>query len=170
MIARLILNSPFLAMPQGPVAAGLGAALGASFPFLSTDSRVNEWYAKSLHQDHKGRWQFNTAFKPIDGFRAYFGWIRAVVLAQKRIEAGLALTQPVLVMHSDRSRNYKAWSEALHRADLVLKVDDIRRLGPKLGPGVVMKEIPDGKHDLTLSDDTPRELCLQAMLEWAARP
>jgi alpha-beta hydrolase superfamily lysophospholipase len=170
LITRLIFNSPFLAMPQGPIAAGIGAALGAAFPFWDTDNRVNEWYAKSLHKDYKGRWTFNTALKPIAGFRAYYGWIRAVVLAQKRIEAGLQLTQPVLVMHSDKSRDDKTWSAALHRADLVLKVDDIKRLGPRLGPGVVMKEIPDGKHDLTLSEDTPRELCLQAMLEWAGRP
>ena len=47
------------------------------------------------------------------------------------------------------------------------QVDDIKRLGPCLGPGVAMKEIPDGKHDLTLSCSTPRELCLETMVEWA---
>jgi alpha-beta hydrolase superfamily lysophospholipase len=169
LIARLIFNSPFLALPQGPAHAAFGATIGRLWPFWDTSNRVNEWYAKSLHKDHKGRWTFNTALKPIDGFPAYFGWIRAVVLAQRRIEAGLGLTQPVLVMHSDKSRDDKHWSEALHRADLVLKVDDIRRLGPQLGPGVVMKEIPDGKHDLTLSEDVPRELCLKAMVEWAGQ-
>lgn len=169
LISRLIFNSPFLALPQGPAHAAFGALIGKLWPFRDTDNRVNKWYAPSLHVNHKGTWTFNPAFKPIEGFRAYFGWIRAVVLAQQRIEAGLGLTQPVLVMHSDKSRDDKEWSDALHRADLVLKVDDIKRLGPQLGPGVVMKEIPDGKHDLTLSEDTPRELCLQAMVEWAGR-
>ena len=72
-------------------------------------------------------------------------------------------------MHSDKSADDKEWSEKLHRADLVLNVEDIKKLAPQLGPGVVMKEIPDGKHDLTLSLDTPRELCLETMVEWAGK-
>jgi alpha-beta hydrolase superfamily lysophospholipase len=169
MIARVIFNSPFLAIPQGPVSAAIGAWIGKLWPFRDTDNHINEWYAKSLHKDYKGEWNFNTAFKPIEGFRVYFGWIRAVVLAQKRIEDGLGLEQPVLVMHSDKSANDKDWSEKLHRADLVLKVKDIERLGPRLGSRVVMKVIPDGKHDLTLSLEAPRELCLKTMVEWAGR-
>jgi len=168
-ITRLIFNSPFLAIPQGRVSAAVGAWIGKRWPFTDTDSRINEWYAKSLHKKYKGEWDFNTAFKPIDGFRAYYGWIRAVVLAQKRIEDGLRLEQPVLVMHSDKSANDKEWSDTLHRADLVLKVKDIERLGPRLGPRAVMTVIPDGKHDLTLSLATPRELCLKTMVEWAGK-
>jgi len=169
MIARIIFNSPFLAVPQGPASAAIGAWIGKLWPFRDTDNHINEWYAKSLHKDYKGEWNFNTAFKPIEGFRVYFGWLRAVVLAQKRIEDGLGLAQPVLVMHSDKSANDKEWSETLHRADLVLKVKDIERLGPRLGSQVVMTVIPDGKHDLTLSLEAPRELCLKTMVEWAGR-
>jgi alpha-beta hydrolase superfamily lysophospholipase len=169
-ITRIIFNSPFLAIPQGAVHAAIGAWIGKRWPFKDTDNRINEWYAKSLHKDYKGEWDFNTAFKPIKGFRAYYGWVRAVVLAQKRIEDGLDLLQPVLVMHSDKSADDTTqWSDALHRADLVLKVKDIKRLGPRLGPRVVMAEIPDGKHDLTLSLNTPRELCLTTMVEWAGK-
>jgi alpha-beta hydrolase superfamily lysophospholipase len=166
-IARIIFNSPFLAMPRP--GAGILAWLGQWWPFKETDNRINKWYVPSLHQDYKGEWKFNLAFKPIRGFPAYYGWIRAVVLAQKRIEDGLGLEQPVLVMHSDKSADDKEWSEKLHRADLVLEVKDIKRLGPCLGPRVVMKEIPDGKHDLTLSCDTPRQQCLTAMVEWAGK-
>lgn len=168
-IARIVFNSPFLAVPQGPLHAAFGAVMGKWRPFGDTDNRINEWYPKSLHRDFKGEWAFNTTLKPIEGFRAYYGWVRAVVLAQRRIEAGLGLTQPVLVMHSDKSANDKTWSEALHRADLVLNVADIRRLGPRLGPHVVMKEIADGRHDLTLSQAEPRERCVQAMVEWAGK-
>jgi alpha-beta hydrolase superfamily lysophospholipase len=166
-ITRIIFNSPFLAMPHS--GAGVLAWLGQWWPFRDTDNRINKWYAKSLHKDYEGEWTFNTAFKPIEGFRAYYGWIRAVVRAQKRIEDGLGLEQPVLVMHSDKSADDEEWSEKLHRADLVLKVKDIRRLGPCLGSRVVMKEIPDGKHDLTLSCEAPRERCLKAMVEWAGK-
>ncbi len=69
------------------------------------------------------------------------------MIAQKRIKDGLDLTQPVLVLHSDTSADDKEWSEKLHRADLVLRVSDIKQLAPNLGPRVEVKEIKDGKHD-----------------------
>ena len=165
-ITRLIFNSPFLEIPHG--GAGVPAWLGQWLRFQDTDNRINKWYAKSLHEDYEGEWKFNTAFKPIQGFRAYYGWIRAVVLAQKRIKKGLGLTHPVLVLHSDKSADDEEWSEKLHRADLVLRVNDIKKLAPRLGTRVVLKEIEDGKHDLTLSLEKPRELCLEAMVEWAS--
>lgn len=166
-ITRIIFNSPFLEIPHrgGGVLAWLGR--WRWLRFQDTDNRINEWYAKSLHEDYEGEWKFNTAFKPIEGFRAYYGWIRAVVLAQKRIKAGLGLRHPVLVLHSDKSANDKEWSDKLHRADLVLRVNDIKTLAPRLGTRVVLKAIEDGKHDLTLSLEKPRELCLEAMVEWA---
>ena len=166
-ITRIIFNSPFLKIPRS--GAGILAWLGKRWPFHDTDNRINKWYVQSLHTGCKGEWDFNLAFKPLEGFRAYYGWIRAVVLAQKRIEDGLGLEQPVLVMHSDKSADDQEWSEKLHRADLVLKVEDIKKLGPRLGPRVEMKEIPDGKHDLTLSCKTPRELCLETMVAWAGK-
>jgi alpha-beta hydrolase superfamily lysophospholipase len=165
LITRLIFNSPFLEMPDS--GAEVLAWLGQWLPFQDTANRINEWYAKSLHEDYEGDWKFNTAFKPIQGFRAYYGWIRAVVLAQKRIKKGLGLTCPILVLHSDKSADDEAWSEKLHRADLVLRVKDIKELAPRLGTRVVLKEIQDGKHDLTLSLEKPRESCLKAMVEWA---
>jgi alpha-beta hydrolase superfamily lysophospholipase len=164
-ITRLIFNSPFLEIPRS--GAGALAWLGQWLRFQETDNRINEWYAKSLHKAYKGEWDFNPAFKPIQGFPAYYGWIRAVVLAQNRIKDGLGLTHPVLVLHSDKSADDKEWSEKLHRADLVLRVTDIKKFAPRLGTRVVRKEIEDGKHDLTLSLEKPRELCLKAMVEWA---
>jgi len=168
-ITRIIFNSPFLAFPHCAVSVAIAAGIGRLCPFGATDNRINKWYAPSLHIRYKGDWDFITAFKPIKGFRAYYGWIRAVVLAQKRIEAGLDLRQPVLVMHSDKSRNDKEWSDELHRADLVLNVKDIKKLAPRLGHRVAMNEIPDGRHDLTLSQERPRQVCLETMVEWAGK-
>jgi alpha-beta hydrolase superfamily lysophospholipase len=109
---------------------------------------------------------FNTAWKPIDGFAAFYGWIRAVVRVQDRIKKGLDLAQPVLVMHSDKSEKGETWSDEFHYADLVLDVEDIKRLGPRLGKRAVLAEIPRAKHDLTLSRKEARTLCLQRMIDW----
>ena len=75
-ITRIIFNSPFLKIPRG--GAGILAWLGKRWPFHETDNRINKWYVQSLHKDYKGEWEFNLAFKPLEGFRAYYGWIRAV--------------------------------------------------------------------------------------------
>jgi len=58
------------------------------------------------------------------------------------------------------------WNEEFHKADLVVKVDDIKRIAPALGPRVVLEEVRDGKHDLTLSEDAARERCLQLLVDW----
>jgi alpha-beta hydrolase superfamily lysophospholipase len=171
-VGRLILNSPFLELPQGNAIAHLGAFLGWPFPFARLKNPVSPWYAKSLHvngedcKDCKGEWRFNTSWKPLIGFDAFYGWIRAVVRVQDRIKKGLNLEQPVLVLHSDRSETGKTWSETFHRADLVLDVEHIRRLSPKLGTRTEIREIAGGKHDLVLSREDARTECLRIMLEW----
>ncbi len=175
-VAKLIFNSPFLEFPQGRAAAHLAAIVGGLFPFQRREKPVNPWYAKSLHvksndcSDCKGEWHFNKSWKPIEGFDAFFGWIRAVVHVQDRIRDGLNLEQPVLVMHSDKSLKGDTWSEAFHRADLVLDVEDIKRLSPNLGKRVEIREIAGGKHDLVLSQEDARTKCLDVMLEWIGRP
>jgi alpha-beta hydrolase superfamily lysophospholipase len=169
-VTRLILNSPFLEFPQGSTLSHLGAFWGSLFPFGRITEPFSGWYAKSLHADFKGEWRFNTRWKPIEGFDAFFGWIRAVVRVQDWIKDEPRLGQPVLVMHSDRSERGRTWSETFHRADLVLDVNDIKRLGPKIGSRVEIREIAGGKHDLVLSCADARTRCLDAMLEWLGQP
>ena len=168
-VARLILNSPFLEVPQGTALSHVGALLGLLLPFGRIKEPVNPWYGKSLHADFNGEWRFNKTYKPIEGFEAFYGWLRAVVRVQDRIKKGLNLEQPVLVMHSDKSEKGKTWSDKFHRADLVLDVEDIKRLAPRLGTRTEIQEIAGGKHDLVLSCEDARTQCLRVMLEWVAK-
>ena len=55
-VTSLILNSPFLEVPQGSALAHIVAFLGGLFPFGRINEPVNPWYAKSLHADYKGEW------------------------------------------------------------------------------------------------------------------
>jgi alpha-beta hydrolase superfamily lysophospholipase len=167
-VARLILNSPFLDFREPRFETRSAAALGKVFPFWPRHNAVNRWYGRSLHISDRGEWSFNPAYKPLDGFPAYFGWIRAIAAAHDRVAAGLALPQPVLVLHSDRSAGGDQWSEEFRRADLILDVDDMRRLGPHLGVNVAMKEIAGGVHDLVLSQQPARDAAIAAMLDFAS--
>ena len=165
-LTRMILNSPFLEMPKGSALGHVAAFIGWLNPFGPIRNPVNRWYGQSIHADYKGEWRFNTTWKPVERSVAYYGWVRAVVLVQDRIKKGLNLEVPILVLHSDRSLKGDSWSDRFHHADLVLDVEHIKQLAPRLGSRVLVKEIPGGKHDLTLSRQEPREQCLRTMLEW----
>jgi alpha-beta hydrolase superfamily lysophospholipase len=52
---------------------------------------------------------------------------------------------------------------------LILNVEHIKQFAPRLGRQVVLREIPGGKHDLTLSRQEPRELCLRVIGDWLSR-
>jgi len=169
-VTRLIFNSPFLEVPQGSALAHIAALWGAVVPFGRIREPVTPWYAKSLHSDFRGEWRFNTALKPIDGFDAFYGWLRAVVRVQDRIKKGLGLEQPVLVLHADRSAKGREWSDTFHHADLVLDVTEIRRLAPRLGTRTQIQAIVGGKHDLVLSRTDARAECLRVMVEWSTAP
>ena len=164
VISKLILNSPFLDFKESRFRTAPAAVVGAIQPFLKQSDVINRWYGPSLHVDRHGEWRFNLAWKPIGGFDVYFGWILAIANAHKRLRDGLGLTIPVLVLRSDRSLGEPpAWRDELHYADLILDVNDMARLAPKLGSDVTVTVVAHGKHDLTLSVPAVRGDALAAM-------
>ena len=165
-VSRIILNSPFLDFKEPAAQTRLAAWIGGFLPFAKKGNPVNRWYGKSLHVSGKGEWTFNTALKPLDGFPAYYGWVRAVVEAHDRVRAGLHLSQPVLVLHSDRSLDGSTWKEEFHRADLILDVEDIKSLSSRLGPRVDRREIAGAKHDVMLSQADVLPNAVVAIFDW----
>lgn len=158
-VKALWLNSPFLAFNapfvRRPLLA-LGAWLGGPFPFLNDPRPVSPVYPKSLHKDYVGEWEFSLFLKPLEGFPAYYGWLRAIREAQARVRAGLAVRCPVLSMHSNE-------------ADIVLNWRHIARLSPRLGKDVTVLAFPGGLHDLVLSKQDIRENVFHALFAWLAR-
>lgn len=168
-IKALFLNSPFFAfyLPWHQVLpARLFALLGRWRPWLVANSSVSPFYAHSLHRNHYGEWEFNLQWKPLEGFPTYAGWMRAVMRGQRRLQAGLAITSPVLIMHSTRSLLLPRWDERLRRADAVLNVTHMRRYGPGLGPRVTLIAIEGGMHDLTLSAAPVRARVFEELFAW----
>ena len=171
-VDAVLLNSPFLDMNLPawqerllePVLAGVGRFLkDVQLPGLST------LYGDSIHSSRNGEWDFDLAWKPLEGFPARAGWFRAIHRAQGEVQRGLHIQQPVLLLHSDHSIRPTEWSDELRRADIVLDVDDMRRLGPGLGRQVELSEVPDGMHDLVLSAPAPRSLTFALMDDWLQR-
>ncbi|MDD2881675.1 MAG: alpha/beta hydrolase [Rhodoferax sp.] len=165
----LFLNSPFLDMNlpawQERLLEPLLSAVGAVVPGLRLPADPG-LYGESLHITHHGAWRYNTDWKPIYGFPVYAGWLRAIHRAHAEVTQGLAIQCPVLVLHAARSAWLKQWHVDATCTDIVLDVADIARLSPGLGPQVTVQAIPDGIHDLTLSQLEPRQHAFQALLRW----
>ncbi|GAB4428804.1 MAG: alpha/beta hydrolase [Chloroflexi bacterium OHK40] len=171
-VHALFLNSPFfdLNITRAQRAqAAVVTRLGARIPRLPLGGGLSPLYAQSVHRDYHGEWEFNTAWKPINGFQAYAGWLRAIVEGQRRLQAGLAIDKPVLILHSARSVRATSWSDDLLRGDAVLDVAHMRRYGPGLGRDVTLVAIEGGLHDLVLSPRPVRERVFQELFAWLER-
>ncbi|MGH8745789.1 MAG: hypothetical protein ACREUK_04785, partial [Burkholderiales bacterium] len=158
-LRALWLNSPFFEFnvpPSARLPLRLAIALGRVWPFLSNPRALKPTYARSLHRDLGGEWDYDFRLKPADGFPAYFGWTAAVADAHAKVHAGLALTLPVLSMHSDA-------------ADIVLDWRDVARWSRALGPQVSVLAFPGGLHDLVLSRAPVREEVFRQLFSLAQR-
>jgi alpha-beta hydrolase superfamily lysophospholipase len=171
-VDAIFLNSPFLDMNlpawQESVLEPVLAAIGGVLPNIALPS-LNSLYGDSIHESAKGSWAFDLAWKPLAGFPATTGWFRAIHDAQGEVADGLDITAPVLVLHAWTSLTPKVWSEDIRHADIVLDVDDIARLSLGLGPRVEVHAVPDGIHDLVLSEPGPRAAAFERVRDWLSR-
>ena len=158
-IAALWLNSPFFDFnirDADRFKLGLAAAAGMLFPFLRDPKGLPRDYARSLHREYGGEWDFDLRLKPLDGFPLYFGWIGSILAAHAKIHAGLSIRCPVLAMHSDD-------------ADIVLRWRDIAKWSPRFGKDVEVEQFPGALHDLVLSKLPVREAVFSALFAWLTR-
>ena len=170
------LNSPFLHFNDRDLSAfraRIVTFVGRFAPHGAGKSTVPTWYARALLRpsgacpECHGRWEFDLRLKPIEGFRVFFGWVRAILNAQELVRRG-GIVQPILVLHSARSNagTEPDWHDEYRRTDLVLDVEDIKREAPKLGPHVTIQSIEGGVHDLVLSDPDAQARVFGAVSAW----
>lgn len=158
-VRALWLNSPFFefnATGSRLFKLKIAKALGKFFPYLNNPRAVLPAYVRSLHENWDGEWQFDLALKPLLGFPAYFGWVKAIFEAQAKVHAGLSLDCPVLSMHSDE-------------ADIVLDWKQVSRWSHSLGNDVSVLQFPGGLHDLVLSRAEIRDSVFNQLFAWVAR-
>jgi alpha-beta hydrolase superfamily lysophospholipase len=156
-IRSLWLNSPFLDWRESHKGKlRIAQMLGWFYPFLNDPKAVLPEYVRSLHRNWEGEWEFDLTLKPLMGFPAYFGWVRAIFAAHAKAHAGLQLPIPVLSMHSDE-------------ADIVLAWKSIARWSRTLGTNVTVLSFPGALHDLVLSRREIREAVFSQLFAWAAR-
>jgi alpha-beta hydrolase superfamily lysophospholipase len=169
-LAALVLNSPWLDL-QGSFllrTAGTKAIeqIGARRPYLAIPRDVSGFYARSLHRDHDGEWEFDLAWKPLQSWPVYAGWLRAVRRGHGRAHRGLDLSVPVLVLTSGASGRPHVYDETCSTTDIVLDVEQIRRWAPKLAHHVTMVRIEGALHDVTLSREPARTMVFDEISRW----
>ena len=156
-VRALWLNSPFFDWRDAHKGKlRIAQLLGWFAPFMSDPKAVLPAYVRSLHTNWQGEWDFDLALKPLMGFPAYFGWVRAIFAAHAKVHAGLHLEIPVLSMHSDE-------------ADIILDWKQVASWSRNLGPNVSVLAFPGGLHDLVLSRREIRDAVFSQLFAWAER-
>ena len=170
-IDGLLLNAPFLDFynPQVLkwVIPPVTQLISKIFPNACEKNSVSPWYAKSIHKDYEGEWDFDLKKKPINGFPAYYTWIPAIRRVQKWIYRSAPLDIPIFVLHGDRSmKPGRRWKDDYKSADIVLNVEHMKTHGQTLGKAVKLQEVPGAIHDVFLSQRPVRDQALRESLNW----
>jgi alpha-beta hydrolase superfamily lysophospholipase len=169
-VAGMVLNAPWLDLHGSFLLRTAGTKaidqIGARRPYLAIPRDVSGLYAMSLHHEHRGEWPFDVAWKPIESWPVYAGWLRAVRRGHSRVHKGLDLPCPVLVLTSGTSGNPKAWDETCASTDIVLDVRQIRKWAHKLAGHVTLTKIEGALHDATLSRPDVRAKVFDEISRW----
>ena len=169
-LAGMVLNSPWFDLQGHPVLRTLGTAvvheLGRRTPMRVLPRKVSGLYARSLHRDHEGEWDFDLAWKPVESFAVHAGWLRAVRRGHAALHAGLDVPCPVLVLSSGASARPSEMCDDVHCHDIVLEVPQIRRWASAVGSHVTYVAVPGARHDVVLSRAGPRAAAYDAIGRW----
>ena len=136
----MVLNSPWIDL-AGSTALRLASTpvlnqVGVRQPMREIKRHVTGFYARSLHRDHDGEWDFDLLWKPVESFTVYAGWLRAIRNGHAELHQGLNVRCPVLVLSSGRSSQPQEMGDDVHGTDIVLDVEQIRQWATAFGPHV----------------------------------
>jgi alpha-beta hydrolase superfamily lysophospholipase len=170
-LAGMVLNSPWFDMHgaawlRSPAGRAVVDQLGARRPRRVIPRTVSGFYTRSLHHEHEGEFEFDLGWKPVESWPVYAGWLRAVRRGHARLHRGLDVGCPVLVLSSARSARPLEMGDDVHRSDIVLDVEQIRRWASSLGDHVTSIGIEGARHDVVLSLPEVRAEVYSTMDRW----
>ena len=172
-LTGMVLNSPWFDMHGGgwlrsPAGRVMLEQLGARRPRRVIPRTVNGLYARSLHREHEGEWDFDLTLKPMESYLVHAGWLRAVRRGHAELHAGLDVPCPTLVLSSGRGSQPLEMGEDVHSSDIVLDVEQIRRWASSLGRHVTSIAIDGAVHDVVLSRPAVRARVYDVLDRWVA--
>ncbi|MAP62747.1 MAG: alpha/beta hydrolase [Microbacterium sp.] len=170
-VDRLVLNAPWLEFQTGAFARqAIAPVVGARArfdPFGSHPQVDLGFYTRALTElGTAPRGDMPAAWRPARGFATHPGWLNAVLEGHRRVDGGLDIACPVLVLLSRRTVNPFVWSPEMTAADAVLVVDEIARAATRLGPHVTIARIDGAVHDVFLSAPDARQAAYRSVDAW----
>jgi alpha-beta hydrolase superfamily lysophospholipase len=169
-VDAMFFNSPFFDMNVPWLTKAISKPItmrrGRTRPYSLLGVGLNDVYGSSLHRDRYGEWEYDLEWKPLPGFPVRTGWLRAILLGQKRLHDGLDIPAPIIVASSTASYKRARWSEEARAADSVLDVDHMAKWTPGLGRRTTLVRIEGGLHDLALSPEPARKQLFDELGRW----
>ncbi|AXT86274.1 alpha/beta hydrolase [Aeromicrobium sp. A1-2] len=169
-IAGLVLNSPWFDLQGKAWMRTFGTRAIEAFSHIKPKAFIKlpptDAYGTSLHVSAHGEWEFDTTYKPLEGFPVTYGWLTAVRRGQAVLHRGLDIGVPSLVLRSDRTRFASKYTPEVDNADAVLDVRQIARWSGCLGDHVTVVPIDGARHDVFISLDEPRKAAYAAVDAW----
>ncbi|MFN8196318.1 MAG: alpha/beta hydrolase [Nocardioidaceae bacterium] len=168
-LAGMFLNSPWVDM-HGPFWVRLGARvarqLGSYQPRREIPRSRSGVYGQGLHRDLSGEWAYDLAWKPLESWPVYAGWLRAIRGAHAELHRGLDVQGPVLVLTSGTTGRPQELGEEVWSTDIVLDVRQMRRWATAVGRHVTVVSVPGAMHDVVLSRPEPRGRVYAELDRW----
>lgn len=171
-LSGLVLNSPWLDMWGPPAATPILRAVLDQWSRRSPTAVIpnpempENVYARAMHVNHGGEWDYNLEFKAEAPEPIRVGWLRGVLRGHARVAAGLGIDCPVLVTTSAKTVFMRRFRDDALSADIVLDVDRIMAAAWHLGDEITLVRIDGGTHDLTLSPRPARDRWFAAVGRW----
>ncbi|WP_226995815.1 alpha/beta hydrolase [Gordonia phthalatica] len=170
-VKGLILNSPWLDLQGEAVlrtdAVGLVIkGVSKARPRVLVPRDLSDAYGESLHVSRHGEWSYDLRCKPLTGFPVTFGWLSAVRAGQHRLHRGIDVGVPALVLRSAKSWFSEKYRPEVDTADCVLDVKQIAQWSGAIGRRVWAVAVPDARHDVFLSLETPRRIAYGEVQTW----
>ncbi len=169
LVDALVLNSPWFDLNgsrfEQTILTRVVSGIGRVAP-KAVMTKLPDHYAKSIHKDGTGEWDFDLTWKPFNGFPVRAGWLRTIRQGHATLNKGLQIDVPILVCTSASSGDHRRASPDLTQADCVLNVAHMAKGAPGLGRDVTLVTITGGLHDLVLSAPAVREKFLNEVFAW----
>ncbi len=173
-VNQLILDSPFFDFNFNwfleTIALPVAAEVGKAFPDFKLASDEVNVFGKTLHKDFDGEWDINMDLKAIKtNAPIYLGWINAVYQAQKRLQNGLDIKVPSLILYSNKSTTEQSDKKYHHNTDIVLDVQDMERYSNMLSKNklnIHKTKINNAMHGILISPKPVRNQGYDKIFQW----
>lgn len=160
--SALLLNSPWLELHGGPLVRR------ALLPELEVLARVRpmrtlvpglpDFYARTLHADFGGEWDWHVPYKPFESFPMPACTLAAVARAQNQLARGLHIREPIFMTASTRSALGPVFTRRAYTSDAILNVEQQVTNARNAGRDLTIARIPGATHDMALAFEAPRKM------------